>query len=299
MSETYYFFDDQPVYQADWKKTFGAVINDGVICGINNDLFVYADASGMQVKVKSGAAHIKGNFYFSDAEVVLPISAAPTTSGETRYDLVVVEVNWTTKSMTTKVVAGISSATPTLPSLTRTSTIFQIPLARVTASYGDTNVAAAKVLDHRSWALGVYTIPFIIGNNATVISTGVMPVGVSVPVPGKIIKYDIFADASGSITFDIWKDQGGAYYPPTVADTICASGNKPALSSARTITRRVWNEATYINQFAMNWPGFEITKPSVEDPFYGSVLLVNVDSVATIKQVNLTLWIAKSISPLT
>ncbi|KPL72254.1 hypothetical protein ADN00_15670 [Ornatilinea apprima] len=296
MTETFYFFDNQPIYQADWVKTIGKSLQDGVICGVDDDLFVYADASGMQVKIKPGAAHIKGNYFFSDQETILPVSAAPTTAGQYRYDWVVCEVDWTARSMTLKIVEGTPGSSPSLPTLTRSSTVFQIPLARLTVSYGDTNVPANKVLDYRSWALGVYAIPFVIGSAQSVITTGPVPVAAIVPVRGKIYRVDMVADQTGSITIDVWKKVLSSY-PPTVSESICASGNKPSLSSARSGYKYVWNEATYPNMVSLNWPGHVIDKPSETD-FWPYAILLNVDSVATIKQVNVTLWIARSISPL-
>lgn len=295
MTETYYFFDGQSLYQADWVKTIGKGLQDGVLCGVNNDLFVYGDASGMQVKIKSGACHIKGNYYFSDAERTLAIAAAPGVAGQSRYDLVVCEVNWTTKAMTTKVVTGTASATPSIPSLTRSSTIWQIALAMVVVAYGDANVAANKVYDYRSWALGCFDAPLIIGNGVSVIAAGVQPVGITIPGPAKIVAYYLVSDASGSITIDLWKDTY-LNYPPTVADTIVNSSYKPALSSQQIKRLSVWNEATNINGSGANWPGHVIQSSPAT---FGNVyyLLANVEATpATVKMVNLTLRCARMVA---
>jgi hypothetical protein len=293
MTESYYYFDGQSLYQADWVKTIGKNLQDGVICGVDNDLFVYGDASGMQVKVKSGACHIKGNYYFSDAERTLAIAAAPGTAGQSRYDLVVCEVNWTTKVMTTKIVQGTASSTPSVPSLTRTSTVWQIPIALVTVAYGDTNVPATKVYDYRQWALGIFDVPLIIGNGVSTISTGAVPIGITIPNPAKIVSYTLVGNASGSIVVDLWKDVYLSY-PPTVADTICNSSHKPTLSSVQKIRKTVWNEATNINGSGAYWPGHAIDGvPGNVDVNY---ILANVDSVSGLTMVNLTLRCARMVA---
>jgi hypothetical protein len=293
MAITYFYFDNAPVYQADWQKTIGAVLYDGVICGFFDDLFTYADGSGMQVKVKAGAAHIKGNYFFSDEETILTIAAAPSTAGQTRHDLVVCEVDWLAKTMSLKVLTGTAGASPAAPALTRTSTVWQIPIARVTVGTNVTNIAATAIYDQRAWALGTFELPFIIGNGTTVVSSGTTPVPIIIPAPSRIVSVHIVSDLSGSITLDLWK----ANFPtiPVLAGSIIASGNKPALSSAQVYSRRVWTEANYLTLQSLNWPGSVFEAPV--DPQTRTWMLANVESPATLRQVNLTLRFAKMISP--
>lgn len=294
MAITYCYFDNAPVYQADWQKSIGAILHDGVICGFFDDLFTYADGSGMQVKIKAGSAHIKGNYFYSDAEEILLINPAPTTAGQSRLDLVVCEVNWTTKVMSLKIVTGTAASSPTQPAMTRTSTIWQIPLALVTVETNVTNIAANAIIDRRSWALGTFDIPFIIGNGTTVVPAGVTPVPVIIPTPSKIVSVHLVSDLSGSITLDLWKGT----YPtlPVLAGSIVASGNKPALSSAQVYTRRVWTEANYLTFESLNWPGsvFALSPTNSQERTW---LLPNVESPATLRQVNMTLRFAKMITP--
>lgn len=295
MTINYYFFDSAPIYQADWSKTIGKALQDGVLCGVYNDLYVYGDASGMQVKVKSGAMHIKGHYYFSDAEQVLAIGAAPGTVGQSRYDLVVGEVNWTTKAMSIKVVQGTASSTPVMPSLTKSSTIWQTPIGMVQVAYGDTNVAANKVHDYRRWALGTFKVPLIIGNGVSTISTGVQKVAVEIPAQSKIVRYALYGDASGSIVIDLWRDYH-INYPPTDADTICTSGQEPTLSSARFTRKTVWNEATYINANGVCWPNHVFEDLSNGSFSYDWTLLANVDSVSGLLMANLSLTFARMVA---
>jgi len=103
------------------------------------------------------------------------------------------------------------------------------------------------------------------------------------------------ADVQGSISIDLWKDAiFPSYYPPTVADTICGSSYKPSLSSSIVATRRVWNELTYINEGAVYWPGLIVPFSNTQTTQYN--LIANIESVTSIKMVNLTLRFARMAS---
>lgn len=110
-------------------------------------------------------------------------------------------------------------------------------------------------------------ITLVIDGGGSVITTG-FKAYVSIPVAGTLKKWRILADLSGSIVIDVWKDVF-ANYPPVVADTITAAA-KPTLSgalSAESSTLTGWNTALVA----------------------GDVLGFNVDSVATVKKISLTL----------
>jgi len=293
MAESSYFFDGQAIYQDDWFKSIGNVLFDGIICGIDNDLFAYADASGMQVKVKSGGAHIKGVYYFSDAEIVLPIDPV-VNSGNSRYDFIVIEVDRTNKTTACKIVKGTESTTPSIPTLTKSSTIQQIGIGVVLVEYGVSNIANTKVLPYKSWALGTFSIPMIIGTGQTVITTGVQPVGIIIPVRSKIIKWELLSDVLGSITIDLWKGTSYALFPPTVVNTICS--DKPYITSARRNRLFVWNENTYKNGNSSYFTDNTFSVPNDENPD-ASLILANVDSASTLKMVNLQLTFARMVSP--
>jgi hypothetical protein len=293
MAESSYFFDGQAIYQDDWFKSIGNVLFDGIICGIDNDLFAYADASGMQVKVKSGGAHIKGVYYFSDAEIVLPIDPV-INSGNSRYDRIVIEVDRTNKTSTCKIVKGTESASPVTPTLTKSSTIQQLGIGLVLVEYGVSNIANTKITPAKSWALGTFTVPQIIGTGQSVITTGVQPVGVIIPVRSKIIKWELLSDVSGSIQIDLWRGTNYSTFPPTVGNTICS--NKPRLTSTRRNRMYVWDENSYKNSISDYFPTISFDKPNDQD-HDGYVLLANVDSASTLKMVNLQLTFARMASP--
>lgn len=113
------------------------------------------------------------------------------------------------------------------------------------------------------------SVGLIIDGGGSAITTGVKGY-LEVPFACTILAVTLLADIVGSIVIDIWKDTFAAY-PPTVADTITAAA-KPTLSAANksqdgTLTGWVTTVAA------------------------GDILGFNVDSVATVTKVTLSLKI--------
>lgn len=90
---------------------------------------------------------------------------------------------------------------------------------------------------------------------------------------GAIEEVSLLGDQSGSIQIDIWKD-AYANYPPTDADSICASA-VPAISSG----------TKYTDSTLTGW---------TKNISAGDILLFHVDSCTTIEQCQVALKIKKS-----
>jgi hypothetical protein len=113
----------------------------------------------------------------------------------------------------------------------------------------------------------VRDLTFIIDGGGSAITTG-QKGHLEIPFKCKIQGVTLLADQSGSIVIDIWKDTY-SNFPPTVGDSICGSA-KPTLSSAQ----------KYQDSTLTGW-----TKTINA----GDILAFNVDSVATITRVTLSL----------
>jgi hypothetical protein len=118
------------------------------------------------------------------------------------------------------------------------------------------------------------SLPARISSLGLIIDGGITPIAVGlkgyleIPFACTILAVTLLADQVGSIVFDIWKDIYGSF-PPTVADTITAAA-KPTISAAnksQDTTLVGWNTAIAA----------------------GDILAFNVDSVATIQKVTLSL----------
>lgn len=115
------------------------------------------------------------------------------------------------------------------------------------------------------------TIQFVVDGGGTAITTG-QKAHYEVPFDCTVVGWGIYADQSGSIVIDIWKDTY-ANFPPAIGDTITGS-EKPTLSSSQKnqdLTLTTWTTT--------------LSK--------GDILAFNVDSASTVQRVNVVLKVTK------
>lgn len=272
MAQNYYPFDagaGSAVTESQWSKMAQNWIQTGVFYDWANKLEVYADSTGMQVKVRTGAAWIMGHFYENDAEVTLSIATSNPTNP--RIDRVVLRLDWTNNTIDLAVLTGTPAASPTPPSVTQSSTIWEISLAQVYVGAAVSTIAAGNVTDERTWAGSNekdFAIEVVLGDGVQVLPTGVKGY-LEVPVDCYLTGWRIVGDASGSCVVGIWKDTY-ANFPPTSADLILSSA-KPTLSSAQ----KNQNTSQRLLMSKGDWLAF------------------NVESASTVKQVTLSLLCTK------
>jgi hypothetical protein len=132
------------VTEARWSAMAKQWMPDGVLAGYLNQLQVFADSTGMQVKVRSGEAHIQGHVFRSDAEEILAVAA--NNSGSTRLDRVVVRLSWVAKTITIAVKTGTAS----LPALQQDSSVWEISLAQISVANLASTIASGNVSDLRT-----------------------------------------------------------------------------------------------------------------------------------------------------
>lgn len=127
---------------AEWLNHF---FTTGVFSG---ELQVTA-VSGMDIKVASGYANLKGKVRFFDSASTYTLATAGATYP--RIDTVVVERNDTDRKISIKVVTGTyngSSPSPTAP--VRSAAIYQIVLAQIYVAAGATKITQENITDTRS-----------------------------------------------------------------------------------------------------------------------------------------------------
>lgn len=167
MAETFFPFDSGPganTKEQQWMKMARNWVQTGVIKGQLNDFQVYADSSGMQIKVKSGQAWIQGVFYQSDAEIVLPISTADATND--RIDRVVIRVDWVANTVGLAILQGTPATNPVPPALTQNTAKWEIALADITIPANAVTITANDVTSifHYTQPSNGYINPNIIFN---------------------------------------------------------------------------------------------------------------------------------------
>lgn len=127
---------------------------DGVIDGIGSNLAVSALASpNMSVNVASGAAASGSYWVYSSAVENLSINNADASNP--RIDLVVVRFRLTGDSYRDAILAvvpGTPAASPTAPTVTRSTDIYELALATVAVAANATQILTANIIDQRSSA---------------------------------------------------------------------------------------------------------------------------------------------------
>jgi glycerophosphoryl diester phosphodiesterase len=148
MAVTYGYFNSingDRKYNADQMSDyFRGIVNEGVFQHLNGGLAVVA-GTGMEVTVATGRAIVQNKWVQNDAAFPLTIEAASDTYG--RKDAVVIRLSYTNRAISIVVKTGTPSASPAAPSLTRSSTTYEMALAYVNVSAGATSVT---VTDKRS-----------------------------------------------------------------------------------------------------------------------------------------------------
>ncbi len=274
--DSYYPFDSgngSNVTEAEWSKMIRIHSPSGVIAQKDNELEVYGDSSGMQVKVKTGAFFILGHYGEITSEKTIAIDTADPSNP--RIDLIVVKLDWTNNKIQLDVVKGTPASSPVEPSLTQSSTVWELAIAKVAVGAGVSTITSGNVTDYRIFS-GKRILPygFVIGSGSSAISATKAIILPPLPkVKLKLIGWQAVADQSGSIQIDIWADKY-SNFPPVDGDSICG-GNEIALSSAQK------GEDFTLTSWTVDLPGNE------SDNY---ILKAYVDSCATIQQISVTLF---------
>lgn len=154
MAESYYPFDagaGANAVESQWRAMAQMWVTggSGVLAGELNTLETFGDSTGLQVKVKSGRAWVRGHYYENDAQRTLSISS--NSSGNPRIDRVVARLDATANTITALVITGTPAASPSAPAITQTSTTWDIPLAQVAVANGAATISAGNVTDERAY----------------------------------------------------------------------------------------------------------------------------------------------------
>lgn len=150
--DAYAPFDAGPgssVTEDGWRSMMRRQYRPGVVRDVANSMEVYADSTGMQVKVKTGEVVAEGHWGQIAIEKIQSITAAHATLA--RLDRIVWRVDYVNNRFEVDALTGTASATPAAPGLTRNSSIFEGSLAVVSVPALDTGIDASQVTDARVW----------------------------------------------------------------------------------------------------------------------------------------------------
>lgn len=150
--DTYLFYDagaGANVAEDGWRTAMRHMLGSasGVIRGFLNEFNVFADSSGMQVKVNTGECWIRGQYGQSTSTKALGITTAHATLA--RVDRVVLRNDFVANQIVVDVLTGTPGASPSAPSVTQTTAIWETSLATVSVPATDTNIDSGQVTDNR------------------------------------------------------------------------------------------------------------------------------------------------------
>lgn len=149
-----YFFNavlDDGVYDRiynaeDITSYLNLLVGNGVFPNPSTNLQVSA-GTGMQVIVAAGSGWINGHKIINTADLALTVTASDVVLN--RIDAVIFYVDLTTRTMGIEMKDGTAAATPTAPTMTRTSTRYEMCLAQVKVNKQVTAITAAMITDTR------------------------------------------------------------------------------------------------------------------------------------------------------
>lgn len=160
MAQTSWPFEGLDTSESQFSIMFRNFQDTGVN-GIPGDtnLLVFADDSGLQVRIRAGQAIVRGHYYLSDALETIVLLTAGT---DTRIDSIVLELDPSANSIVLKAVEGDAAiSNPIAPTLTQTNVgIYQMLLANVTVANSATSITSGNVQDFRRFMgnqLGIWT----------------------------------------------------------------------------------------------------------------------------------------------
>lgn len=138
---------DRAVDSAFLRKVFAAYFSDGIFYKPTSALQVVA-GTGMQVQVNPGICHIQGAMGIEPNLRTLTLTAA---GSQPRIDTVVarLDLSQAVRSIELYVKAGTAANSPSAPSLTRDSTIWELGLANIAVGSNVSTISQSDITDTR------------------------------------------------------------------------------------------------------------------------------------------------------
>src|SRR5664279_5542809 len=119
----------------------------------NNKFRTFGDSTGMQAKVDTGSVNIQG--VYGESLTLRTVGVATAHGTLDRIDRIVLRLDKTSPyTIYLDILTGTASSSPLEPTLTVSSTIVEIPLAKVLVGHGVSTIRVQDVIDER-----VFSIP--------------------------------------------------------------------------------------------------------------------------------------------
>lgn len=137
------------VLEDGWRAMMRRGNIAGVVRNQASEMLTFGDSTGMQCKISAGEVVIESHWGQLTATKTQTI--ASNASGSTRLDLVIARADFVGNRIEYDVIQGTPSGSPVVPTLTRNTSKWEIPLAVVKVINGAATINAADVTDARQW----------------------------------------------------------------------------------------------------------------------------------------------------
>lgn len=189
------------ITEDQWRSFMGRLHPSAVLAGVNNELAPSGDSTGMQVKVATGAAWVRGAYgEWTSGVTTLPIAAVGgIPGGQSRIDSIIARNDFVNNRMELDVLTGTAGASPSAPSLTQSSSVWEILLGNVgSLTNATTTITAAMVSDGR-WKMTESGILFY-ELSLPAASSVVLPAAGSIPASYRDLRLRIVGRTGTSAT---------------------------------------------------------------------------------------------------
>jgi hypothetical protein len=149
--DVYAPFDSGPgssIGEDTWRKIMRRPTVSGVLRNVLNELLVYADSTGMQVKVKTGEVWMEGEWGTITIEKIVPIATAHATLA--RIDRIVARADYVANQIVVDVLTGTAGSGLAI-GCTRNTAMYEVSLATIAVPATDVSIDAAQVTDARQF----------------------------------------------------------------------------------------------------------------------------------------------------
>ena len=131
----------------DFASYFASFIGNGVFPNPSTNLQVTAEGNSMKVIVAPGKAWINGYYYINDSNLNLTLNVADGVLK--RIDRVVVRLDHTARTITTKIRQGAFASNPVAPTLQRDADAYEIAIADIAVANGAISILNSNITDLR------------------------------------------------------------------------------------------------------------------------------------------------------
>lgn len=135
--------DDRVYYAEDWARHLKKYFTNGIF---NNELNVVSN-NDMTITIKEGDANIEGYRYTNTGDLVKTIDNADGTLN--RIDNIVLRLDLTNRLISAQIIKGTFADKPVAPELVRTSTIYDLRIAKISIPAGTTTITQDLITDTR------------------------------------------------------------------------------------------------------------------------------------------------------